>query len=130
MERRIVLCVWRGGGGRGEICVPLIITPCVTHGVRVRGMHNVSPLSTIRIERQPCVVGGGGGGSKAVARQFGWSVQVDLPHALADWIARLVQILCCIKSICSIFDQVDCDGPALYVLVDLFVHSSGPFRAF
>ena len=70
-----------GGGGRGEICVPLIITPCVTHGVRVRGMHNVSPLSTIRIERQPCVVGGGGGGGGGVARpwlgnlagQFKWT---------------------------------------------------------
>ena len=35
-------------------------------------------------------------------------------HALADWIAKLVQILYCIM--CSITDQV----------VDLFVHSSGP----
>ena len=40
---------------------------------------------------------------------------------LADWIAKLVQILkidICI--ICSIVDQADCDK----------VHSSGPFCAF
>ena len=46
-------------------------------------------------------------------------------HALADWlyIAKLVQILYCIKIdiyiICSIVDQA--------LVVDIFVHSSGPF---
>ena len=48
-------------------------------------------------------------------------------HALADWIAKLVQILCCIKIdiciMCSIVDQVV--DLYLYILVHLFVQSSG-----
>ena len=54
-------------------------------------------------------------------------------HALADWIAKLVLILYCIKIdiyiICSIVDQADCFSwwTFLYILVNLFVHSSEPF---
>ena len=53
-------------------------------------------------------------------------------HALADWIAKLVQILNCIKVnmciVCSIVDQAHCNsGPFWCILVDLFVHFSGPF---
>ena len=60
-------------------------------------------------------------------------------HALADWIAKLVQILkinICIHVICSIIDQADCNcglfmhssGPCCTCIeVDLFLHSSGPF---
>ena len=42
-------------------------------------------------------------------------------HPLADVMAKLVQILCCVKiDTCMICNTVD-------VIVDLLVHSSGPF---
>ena len=48
-------------------------------------------------------------------------------HTLVNWIAQLVQILYCI--LCSIVDQAECNSRHTfsYILVDLFVHSSGPF---
>ena len=43
-------------------------------------------------------------------------------HALADWIAELVQILYCIKiNICKICSIVDQSVDLCYILVDLFV---------
>ena len=52
-------------------------------------------------------------------------------HALADWIAKLVQILYCITVdiciICSIslIKQTVIIEAKLYILADLFKHSSG-----